>query len=155
MSTWRAKLTKGLKSPSGRMHPFPCSALLACFGNTRENAPFDQSSAADTHSTIYVQPMAKVGKHPSHPKAEERAPEKRQDSGTHAERNGSANRNSSKRSTVQPAATPEGLSRSPDDEPDCKAATFQASIPRPSIIGTPKVSVSNFLTDGMASEGEF
>uniref|UniRef100_A0A8D2JNA0 Family with sequence similarity 107 member B n=1 Tax=Sciurus vulgaris TaxID=55149 RepID=A0A8D2JNA0_SCIVU len=138
MSTWRAKLTKGLKSPSGRMHPFPCSALLACFGNTRENAPFDQSSAADTHSTVYVQPMAKVGRNPSHPKAEERAPEKRQDSGTHAERNGSANRNSSKRSTVQPAATPEGLSRSPDDEPDCKAATFQASIPRPSIIDTPK-----------------
>ncbi|VTJ63629.1 Hypothetical predicted protein [Marmota monax] len=133
------------------MHPFPCSALLACFGNTRENAPFDQSSAADTHSTIYVQPTAKAGRRPSHPREEERAPEKRRDSGTHTERNGSATRNSSQRTTVRPAATPEGLSGSPDDEPDCKAGPFQAFIPRPSIIDTPKVSISNPVTDGMMS----
>lgn len=153
MSTWRARLTKGLKSPSssGRMHPFPCSALLACFGNARENAPFDQPSAADTHPTIYVQPTAKASRHPSHPREEERAPEKRRDSGTHVERNGSATRNSSKPTTVGPAATLEGLSGSPDDEPDCKAGTLQACIPRPSIIDMPKVSVSNYVTDGMVS----
>ncbi|XP_014124128.3 protein FAM107B isoform X1 [Zonotrichia albicollis] len=28
------------------MHPFPCSALLACFGNTPENTPFEQPNAA-------------------------------------------------------------------------------------------------------------
>lgn len=141
MSTWKARLTKSLTFPSRRMHSFPCSALLACFGNTRENAAFDQSSSADTHSTIYVQPTAKAGRHPSHPKAEdERAPEKRRDSGMRSERNGSANGNNSKHTVVQPAETPESVPRSLNEEPDCEAVTFQTSIPRPSIIDMPKVS---------------
>ncbi|XP_008832572.1 uncharacterized protein LOC103735193, partial [Nannospalax galili] len=138
MSTWKARLTKSLKFPSRRMHPFPCSALLACFGNTRENAAFDQSSSNDTHSTVYVQPMAKVGRHPSHPRAEEGALEKRQASGTNSERNGSANRNSRNHTTVQPAETPEDLSGSLNNDTGCEAVTFQTSIPRPSIIDMPK-----------------
>uniref|UniRef100_UPI00402B5A6D uncharacterized protein LOC143313377 n=1 Tax=Arvicanthis niloticus TaxID=61156 RepID=UPI00402B5A6D len=138
MSTWKSRLTKSLKLPSRRMHSFPCSALLACFGNTRENATFDQSSSMDTHSAIYVQPMAKAGRHPSHPKAEERAPEKRRDSSTHSEQNGTANGSNSKHTAVQPAETPEDLPRSLNDEPDHEAVTFQTSIPRPSIIDMPK-----------------
>lgn len=140
MSTWKARLTKRLKPPSRSMHPFPCSALLACFGNTRESASFNQSSVADTHSTVRVQPVAKPGRQPSHASAEEGAPEKRQDSSTHAESNGSANRNSSHRTAVQPAETPEDVPGSLDDGADCEAVVFQASIPRPSIIDTPKVS---------------
>ncbi|KAH0504792.1 putative protein FAM107B isoform X1 [Microtus ochrogaster] len=122
------------------MHFFPCSALLACFGNTRENAAFDQSSSADTHSTINVQPMAKAGRHPSHPKVEEeRASEKRRDSDMHSEQNGGANGNNSKHNVVQPAETLENVPRCLSDEPDREAVTFQTSIPRPSIIDTPKV----------------
>ncbi|XP_066136783.1 protein FAM107B isoform X1 [Saccopteryx bilineata] len=133
MSTWKARLARRLKSPPGRMHPFPCSALLACFGNTQENVPFDQPSVPDPHSTIYEQPMAKVGRHPSHPRGEEETPEKRRDSSTHSERNGSANRNSSNH-TVQPAETSEDLPGTLDGEVDCETVTFQTSIPRPSII---------------------
>ncbi|XP_023078876.1 protein FAM107B isoform X1 [Piliocolobus tephrosceles] len=138
MSTWKARLTKRLKPPSRSMHPFPCSALLACFGKTRESASFNQSSVADTHSTVRVQPVAKPGRQPSHPSAEEGAPEKRRDSSTRAEGNGSANRNSSHRTAVQPAETPEDVPGSLDDGADCEAVVFQASIPRPSIIDTPK-----------------
>ncbi|XP_011911424.1 PREDICTED: protein FAM107B isoform X1 [Cercocebus atys] len=138
MSTWKARLTKRLKPPSRSMHSFPCSALLTCFGNTRESASFNQSSVADTHSTVRVQPVAKPGRRPSHASAEEGAPEKRQDSSTHAESNGSANRNSSHRTAVQPAETPEDVPGSLDDGADCEAVVFQASIPRPSIIDTPK-----------------
>lgn len=138
---WKARLTKSLTFSPGRMHPFPCSALLACFGNTRENAAFDQSSSADTHSTINVQPMAKAGRHPSHPKVEEEStPEKRRDSDMHSERNGGANGNNSKHNVVQPAETLENVPRCLSDEPDREAVTFQTSIPRPSIIDTPKVS---------------
>ncbi|XP_003257695.1 protein FAM107B isoform X1 [Nomascus leucogenys] len=137
MSTWKARLTKRLKSPSRSMHPFPCSALLACFGNTRESASFNQSGVADAHSTVRVQPVAKAGRQPRHPSAEG-DPEKRQDSGTHAERNGSANRNSSHRTAAQPAETPEDVPRSLDDGADCEAVVFQASIPRPSVIDMPK-----------------
>ncbi|XP_021071171.1 protein FAM107B isoform X1 [Mus pahari] len=138
MSTWKSRLTRSLKLPSRRMHSFPCSALLACFGTTRENATFDQSSSTDTHSAIYVQPMAKAGRHPSHPKVEERAAEKRRDSGIHSEQNGTANGNNSQHTAVQPAETPEDFARSLNDGADCEAVTFQTSIPRPSIIDMPK-----------------
>ncbi|EPY75806.1 hypothetical protein CB1_001561006 [Camelus ferus] len=130
MSMWKARLAERLKSPSGSMHPFPCSALLACFGNTRENVPFDQPSAADTHPTICVQPMANAG-------GEEGTPEKRRPSCTCSERNGGANQNSSNHTAVQPAETPEDLPGSPEDGSDCEAVTFQTSIPRPSIIEMP------------------
>ncbi|XP_006211744.2 protein FAM107B isoform X1 [Vicugna pacos] len=130
MSTWKARLAERLKSSSGRMHPFPCSALLACFGNTRENVPFDQPSAAGTHPAVCVQPMANAG-------GEEGTPEKRQPSCTCSERNGGANQNSSNHTAVQPAETPEDLPGSPEGGSDCEAVTFQTSIPRPSIIEMP------------------
>lgn len=149
MSRWKARLAESLKSPSRRMHPFPCSALLACFGDTRETAPFDQPSAADTPSTVFVQPKAKAGRHPSHPRREEGTPEKRRDSGTHSERNGSANRNSSNHAAVQPAETPVDLPSSLDGASDCEAVTFQTSIPRPSIIETPAVSVPSVTVEGV------
>ncbi|XP_046535136.1 protein FAM107B isoform X1 [Equus quagga] len=137
MSTWKARLTKRLKSPSRRMHPFPCSALLACFGNARDSAPFDQPSTTDAHSTIYIQPMAKAGGHPSHPRGEEGTAEKRRDSGTHSERNGSANQNSSNHAVVQPVETPKDLPGSLDGKTNCEEVAFQTSIPRPSIIEMP------------------
>lgn len=143
MSTWKARLAERLKSPSARMHPFPCSALLACFGNTRETAPLEQASAADTCSTIHVQPKAKADQHPSHPRGEEGTAEKRRDSGAHSETNGSTNRNSSNHSSVQSANTPEDLPGSPDGGSVHEAVTFQPSIPRPSIIEMPVVSVPN------------
>ncbi|KAK2105328.1 hypothetical protein P7K49_014842 [Saguinus oedipus] len=134
------------------MHPFPCSALLTCFGNTRESASFNQSSVADTHPTVCAQPVAKAGRQPSHPSAEG-APEKRQDSGTHAERNGSANRNSSHHTAVQPAAMPENVPGSLDEEADCEAVAFRTSIPRPSIIDSPKVSECSLRAYGRNGAG--
>lgn len=155
MSTWKARLTKRLKSPSRRMHPFPCSALLACFGNTRENAPFDQPSAADTHSTVYVQPMAKAERHSCHSKGEEGTPEKREDSGICSEKNGSANLNSSNHTSNQPSETAEDSPGSLEGKSDCEAVTFQTSIPRPSIIEMPTVSFPNAVIEGMGSEESF
>ncbi|KAM5235799.1 protein FAM107B [Ctenodactylus gundi] len=142
MATWKARLAQRLKPPPGRMHPFPCAALLACFGNRRNNAPFDEPSATDTHSTVHVQPTAKVGRCPSRPRAEEKASEKRRDSGRQGEKNGSAIRNSSNRAAAQLCETPEDPPGPLDDDPDSEAATSQTSIPRPSIIDTPKEEVS-------------
>ncbi|XP_039733357.1 protein FAM107B isoform X1 [Pteropus medius] len=136
MSTWKARLAKRLKFPCRTMHPFPCSALLACFGNTRETAPFDQPSTAEAHSTIYDQPVAKAGRHPSHSRGEGTL-EKRQDSSTHSERNGSANRNSRNHTAVQPTGTSEDGPGSLDAELDCEAVAFETPIPRASIIELP------------------
>ncbi|XP_053428223.1 protein FAM107B isoform X2 [Nycticebus coucang] len=138
MSTWKARLTQTLKAPSGRMHLFPCSALLACFGNTRENAPFDQPGPADTSSTVYAQPAAKAGRHPSRPRVEEGAPEKRRDSGTCTERNGGTSRKWRNHAANRPAEILEDLPTSPGGERDREAVAFQTSIPRPSIVDMPK-----------------
>ncbi|KAI5270935.1 Sodium/Potassium/Calcium Exchanger 5 [Manis pentadactyla] len=135
MSTWKTRLSRRLKSPSRRMHPFPCSALLACFGNTRDNASFDQPSTADTHPTTYAQPMAKAGRHPSHLSGEEGTPEKRRDSGTHSERAGSADQNASNHTAVQTAENPEDLPGSLGGE-----VPSRTSIPRPSIIEMPAMA---------------
>ncbi|XP_007532131.1 protein FAM107B isoform X1 [Erinaceus europaeus] len=129
MSTWKARLGKRLTFPSTRMHPFPCSALLTCFGTTRENTPFDQSSVTETHSTIYGQPTAKVGQQPSHPRGTEGLSEQKPYSGTFSERNGSANGDSSHHFAAE---TPEGLGSL-----DGETVAFQMSIPRPSIIEKP------------------
>lgn len=149
MSTWKARFAKRLKSPSRRMHPFPCSALLACFGKSRENAPCDQPIAPDTHSTIYDQPKIKACRHSSHLKGEE---EKRRDSSTHLDRNGNANRNSSNHTAVQPAEISADMPGSPDGDLDGEVVTFQTSIPRPSVIEMPMVSIPNNVIEGMALE---
>lgn len=131
------------------MHPFPCSALLACFGKSRENAPCDQPIAPDTHSTIYDQPKIKACRHSSHLKGEE---EKRRDSSTHLDRNGNANRNSSNHTAVQPAEISADMPGSPDGDLDGEVVTFQTSIPRPSVIEMPMVSIPNNVIEGMALE---
>lgn len=140
MSTWRARLARSLKPAPGRMHPFPCSALLACFGNARDSAAFDPPGGPDTPPAVYDQPAAKAARRPSHPQAGEGTPEARRDSGTQPERNGSAHRGPSDRAAAQPveaAADTPGLR---DGGPACEAAAVQASIPRPSIIEMPVVS---------------
>ncbi|XP_042541933.1 protein FAM107B isoform X1 [Dipodomys spectabilis] len=138
MSTWKARLTRRLKPPSGRMHPFPCSALLACFGNSRDNGHLDQSSTAETPPTIYDQPVAKVGRQPTHRRVEESASEKRQGSGTHLERNGTTKQSSSNHAESQLAETPGDVPVALQGEADCEDVTVQSSIPRPSIIDMPK-----------------
>ncbi|XP_055970631.1 protein FAM107B isoform X1 [Sorex fumeus] len=132
MSTWKSRLAKRLTLPPGRMHPFPCSALLACFGSTRDNPPFDQPSVVDAHATVHGQPHAKTGRHTGPTPGEEGALEQR-DASLHTERNGGARRNSSDHSTGQPTRPPEDLPSSPDGE----ATPLQTSIPRPSIVEMP------------------
>ncbi|XP_068962541.1 protein FAM107B isoform X1 [Petaurus breviceps papuanus] len=115
------------------MHPFPCSALLTCFGNTRDNVPFDQSSPADAHSTIYVQPLAKASGH-GHPGGPEEILEEKQSYCTYSEKNGSTGNHAA----AQAAPVPEELPVFPEDEPDCNSVMFHTSIPRPSIVEMPK-----------------
>ncbi|XP_012933987.1 protein FAM107B isoform X3 [Heterocephalus glaber] len=119
------------------MHPFPCSALLACFGNTREAVPLDQPSAAGVHAAVRGQPTATAGGHASARPAEG-APGKGREPGPSAERNGRAKRSSRSLAAVQPAETPEDLPGPLPEKLHCQAAAPQTSIPRASATAAPK-----------------
>ncbi|KAH1187525.1 hypothetical protein KIL84_020274 [Mauremys mutica] len=127
------------------MHPFPCSALLTCFGSVRENTPFDQTDGnplaaeeqkAETDSMICRQPSAKGAGSVSH--SQENTGEEMFQASSCSEKHSSANSNSSNHVVAQPAPTPTDSSVLPENEPDHDAITVQTQIPRPSIIGVPK-----------------
>lgn len=140
MSTWRARLAQGLKARSGGMHPFPCSALLACFGSSQEPAPFDQpGAAAEAHATTHAQPTARADSHCS-PGRAEGAAARGGDSGSSTGRNGSAKQDAGNHAAAQPAGPLEGQPRPLEGEPHHQAVTVQTPIPRPSIINRPEVS---------------
>ncbi|XP_038597426.1 protein FAM107B isoform X1 [Tachyglossus aculeatus] len=115
------------------MHPFPCSALLTCFGNARETVSFDQPGPAEAPLTIDTQPSAEDGAQDGHPThtGEERpyCP---------SERNSGADGDSSNRAPGLPAPGPEDCPAALVDRPDCDSAPFHTPIPRPSIVGMPK-----------------
>ncbi|XP_003468700.1 protein FAM107B isoform X1 [Cavia porcellus] len=138
MSTWRARLAQGLKARSGGMHPFPCSALLACFGSSQEPAPFDQpGAAAEAHATTHAQPTARADSHCS-PGRAEGAAARGGDSGSSTGRNGSAKQDAGNHAAAQPAGPLEGQPRPLEGEPHHQAVTVQTPIPRPSIINRPE-----------------
>lgn len=149
MSTWKARLAKRLTFLPGRMHPFPCSALLTCFGSTQDNPPFDQPSVVDTQATVCGQPLAKASRNAGSTRGAEVAPEPWQDSGSHVERNGGTKKNASNHSSAQPAQHPQDYLPGPLDG---EAATFQTSIPRPSIIEMPTVSGYPVFREGTGLE---
>ncbi|KAG6932396.1 hypothetical protein G0U57_021542 [Chelydra serpentina] len=132
------------------MHPFPCSALLTCFGSVRENTPFDQIDVntlaaevqkAEMDSMICMQPSAKGASSESH--RGENTREGMFQASSCSEKHSSANSNSSNHVVAQPAPTPTDSSMLPDNEPDHDTITVQTYLPRPSIIGVPKVSALN------------
>ncbi|XP_074050179.1 protein FAM107B isoform X1 [Macrotis lagotis] len=160
MSMWKTRLIQRLKFPAPRMHPFPCSALLTCFGNTRDNVPFDQSSPVDAHSTISVQPLAKESGHENHPEGPEEILEEKLS--IYSEKNGSTGNHAD----GQPAPISEDLSVFSADEPDCNSVMFHTSIPRPSIIEMSKeeemrrephclVMEHKVITDNTVEDPEF
>lgn len=135
-----------------KMHPFPCSALLTCFGSVRENTPFDQTDVnplaaevqkAETDSMICMQPSAKGAGSESH-RGENTGEEMFQASSC-SEKHSSTNSNSSNHVVAQPAPTPTDSSVFPDNDHiwTHDTITVQTHIPRPSIIGAPKVSALN------------
>lgn len=124
------------------MHPFPCSALLTCFGSVRESAHFDQTEPhglsaegrkAETTSTIRGQPSAKDTK--------------REEAGvtvchysccTEAHSiSETAHCNSRHHAVAQSVFT---AADSSAEGMGCNTLTIRTHIPRPSIIGVPKVS---------------
>ncbi|CAM5085818.1 unnamed protein product [Eretmochelys imbricata] len=130
-----------------KMHPFPCSALLTCFGSVRENTPFDQTDVnplaaevqkAETDSMICMQPSAKGAGSESH-RGENTGEEMFQASSC-SEKHSSTNSNSSNHVVAQPAPTPTDSSVFPDNDHiwTHDTITVQTHIPRPSIIGAPK-----------------
>ncbi|TFK09394.1 mitochondrial inner membrane protease subunit 2 [Platysternon megacephalum] len=127
------------------MHPFPCSALLTCFGSVRENTPFDQTDGnplaaevqkAETDSMICRQPSAKGAGSVSH--SGENTGEEMFQASSCSEKHSSASSNSSNHVVAQPAPTRTDPSMLPENEPDHDPITVQTHIPRPSIIGVPK-----------------
>uniref|UniRef100_A0A8C3U8Z7 Family with sequence similarity 107 member B n=1 Tax=Catharus ustulatus TaxID=91951 RepID=A0A8C3U8Z7_CATUS len=124
------------------MHPFPCSALLACFGNTPENTPFEQPNAAavsmeeekaEAAPAVCLQPppaAASSTEHGAHRDSEEMfKASRRSDKQSRA--------SSSKHTAAQavPAATEPAVFAK---ELSQEVIALCTHIPRPSIIHVPK-----------------
>lgn len=126
------------------MHPFPCSALLTCFGSVRENTPFDQPELnrlaapegqdTERNPAFCGQPSAKATDLPCHPE---------EDSGEIFPGKNSctiANSNASCCISAQPVSAATDSSASAAEGLHRGTATVHTHIPRPSIIGMAKVS---------------
>lgn len=136
------------------MHPFPCSALLTCFGSVRENTPFDQPEPnclavaevqkVATDSAVSGQPAAEAV-HPEDPQGHE-AGEGISPHRHGTEKNSSLRAKSSSSNDVaaQPVPGAPDASALPAEGMGCDEVTVRTQIPRPSIIGVPKVSVSGW-----------
>lgn len=126
------------------MHPFPCSALFNCFGSVRENAPFDQPelnclAAAEGQNTkrnsaLCGQPSAKATDLPCHPEEEGEEFFPGKNSRT------IANSNASHCISAQLVSAVTDLSAFPVKGLLYGTVPVHTHIPRPSIIGMPKVS---------------
>lgn len=130
-----------------KMHPFPCSALLTCFGSTGENTPFDQPDTnplaaevqkAEPNSTICLQPSAKIGNSMSHKR--EKATEEMFKASNYSEKHSGINSNSSNHLVARSARLTAHSAMFLAQELNHEAIVIHTHIPRPSIIGVPKVS---------------
>lgn len=133
--------------PAFVMHPFPCSTLLSCFGSVTESTPVDQSqpTCLTPEEQRKLEPEVTVCDQP--------VPARYTDSlrlhkdavfrpDNCAERNNTANRNSSKCVGVPSTAMPLDSSLFPDESLGHDPTAVLTQIPRPSIIKVPKVSTS-------------
>lgn len=149
----------GSDNLSSKMHPFPCSALLACFGNTPENTPFEQPNAAavsmeeekaEAAPAVCLQPppaAASSTEHGAHRDSEEMfKASRRSDKQSRA--------SSSKHAAAQavPAATEPAVFAK---ELSQEVIALCTHIPRPSIIHVPKVSALEVTVQQGKRTGSF
>lgn len=128
----------GSDNLSSKMHPFPCSALLTCFGNTPENTPFEQPNAApvsmeeeekaEAAPAVCLQPpTAAAASSIKH--GEERDSEEMFKGSRSSEKQSSSSNHTAAQAAVFAAK-----------ELSQEVIALCTHIPRPSIIHVPKVS---------------
>uniref|UniRef100_A0A8C3DSF9 Uncharacterized protein n=1 Tax=Corvus moneduloides TaxID=1196302 RepID=A0A8C3DSF9_CORMO len=124
------------------MHPFPCSALLTCFGNTHENTPFEQPNTGpvsmeeektEAASAVCLQPSAVAASSIKH--GEERDSEEMFKASRRSEKQSRASSSSSNHTAAQgvPATSESSVFAAKED-----VIALCTHIPRPSIIHVPK-----------------
>lgn len=137
----------GSDNLSSKMHPFPCSALLTCFGNTHENTPFEQPNTGpvsmeeektEAASAVCLQPSAVAASSIKH--GGERDSEEMFKASKRSEKQSRASSSSSNHTAAQavPATTEASVFAAKELSQDVIALCTH--IPRPSIIHVPKVS---------------
>lgn len=139
----------GSDNLSCKMHPFPCSALLACFGNTHENTPFDQPNASplameeqktEGTSAVCLQPPVTAASSIKH--GREKASKKMFKVSRYSEKHVRASSGSSNHTAAQPMSAATESSVFAANELSHEVIALCTHIPRPSIIHVPKVSCS-------------
>ncbi|KQK82291.1 hypothetical protein AAES_71891 [Amazona aestiva] len=137
----------GSDNLSSKMHPFPCSALLTCFGNAQENTPFDQSNASrlameeektEATSAVCLQPSATAVSSTEH--GREKDSEEMFKGTRCSEKQKVASSSSSNHTAAQSASVAMQPSVFAAKELSHDVIALCTHIPRPSIIHVPKVS---------------
>lgn len=137
----------GSDNLSSKMHPFPCSALLTCFGNTHENTPLEQPNAGpvsmeeektEAAPAVCLQPLTAAASSVSH--GGERGSEEMFKASKRSDKQSRASSSSSNHTAAQaaPAATQPSVFAA--KELSQEVIALCTHIPRPSIIHVPKVS---------------
>lgn len=138
----------GSDNLSSKMHPFPCSALLTCFGNAHENTPLEQPNAgpvsmeeekAEAAPAVCLQPSTAAASSTEH--GGERGSEEMFKSSRRSDKQSRASSSSSSNHTAAqavPAATQPAVFAA--KELSQEVIALCTHIPRPSIIHVPKVS---------------
>lgn len=136
----------GSDNLSSKMHPFPCSALLTCFGNTPENTPFEQPNAApvsmeeeekaEAAPAVCLQPPTAAAAASSIKHGEERDSEEMFKGSRSSEKQSSSSNHTA--AQAAPATTQAAVFAA--KELSQEVIALCTHIPRPSIIHVPKVS---------------
>lgn len=136
----------GSDNLSSKMHPFPCSALLTCFGNGHENTPFDQPNASPlameeekTEGTpaVSLQPPAIAASSIKHGGEDS---EEMFKASRCSEKHSRASSSSSNHLAAQSVSATTASSVFAANELSHDVIALCTHIPRPSIIHVPKVS---------------
>lgn len=139
MSSGTEHIQVKIRSLVYKMHAFPCSGLLTCFGHERENVPFDPAGnnalevqKSDVGAVVIKQPCTNVpgGKNSK----TGCVPENNLSQCCHPERNGITNC-TSKRTSYED-------SKVLGSELDTDLVSIHTHIPRPTIITVPMVSAN-------------
>uniref|UniRef100_A0A8C4UPR1 Uncharacterized protein n=1 Tax=Falco tinnunculus TaxID=100819 RepID=A0A8C4UPR1_FALTI len=135
----------GSDNLSSKMHPFPCSALLTCFGNAHENIPFDQPNTnplameeerTEVTSAVCLQPSAVAAS--SIKNREEKDSEEMFKASRCSEKHNCASRHSSNHIAAQSVSATKQSSAFAANELSHDVIALCTHIPRPSIIHVPK-----------------
>ncbi|KAJ7409527.1 hypothetical protein BTVI_56317 [Pitangus sulphuratus] len=137
----------GSDNLTSKMHPFPCSALLTCFGNAHENTPFEQPNASpvsmeeektEAASAVCLQPSSTAASSIRH--GGERDSEEMFKASKCSGKHSRASSNSSNHTAAQPVPATTESSVFAASELSQEVIALCTHIPRPSIIHVPKVS---------------